>query len=167
MQKHRSSTWWMSPLLALVLSACGVLSPSQKIQPAPASAPRFAAVPEDSVAVHAFSEPPPSAAVSVAQFTVPDSMESHADDELIAAYRPHVARMGATWITVDPSGGRRRIVAYHVPAWARVRRVADDSESRPSVAPSTSGGPVQVRGYRRRDGTYVRPHTRSRPRSRH
>ncbi len=28
----------------------------------------------------------------------------------------------------------------------------------------SSGGPVYVRGYTRRDGTYVRPHTRSRPR---
>lgn len=28
----------------------------------------------------------------------------------------------------------------------------------------TSGGAVHVRGYYRRDGTYVRPHTRSRPR---
>lgn len=27
-----------------------------------------------------------------------------------------------------------------------------------------SGGAVRVRGYYRRDGTYVRPHTRSRPR---
>jgi hypothetical protein len=27
-----------------------------------------------------------------------------------------------------------------------------------------SSGSVHVRGYRRRDGTYVRPHTRSRPR---
>jgi hypothetical protein len=31
-------------------------------------------------------------------------------------------------------------------------------------APSTSGGEVQVRGYYRKDGTYVRPYTRSRPR---
>lgn len=30
--------------------------------------------------------------------------------------------------------------------------------------PSTTGGPVQVRGYYRKDGTYVRPHTRRAPR---
>lgn len=29
---------------------------------------------------------------------------------------------------------------------------------------SHSSGPVQVKGYYRRDGTYVQPHTRSRPR---
>ncbi|MBE2186696.1 MAG: hypothetical protein IAE99_07990 [Rhodothermales bacterium] len=52
-----------------------------------------------------------------------------------------------------------------------------DSERAKAIAPATpksapsyggstggSGGPVRVRGYTRRDGTYVRPHTRSRPR---
>lgn len=34
----------------------------------------------------------------------------------------------------------------------------------PTYAPAPSGGPVHVRGYYRRDGTYVRPHTRRRPR---
>lgn len=35
----------------------------------------------------------------------------------------------------------------------------------PAYAPPPSGsGRVHVRGYYRRDGTYVRPHTRSRPR---
>lgn len=29
---------------------------------------------------------------------------------------------------------------------------------------SSSGGPVQVKGYYRKNGTYVRPHTRSAPR---
>lgn len=33
-----------------------------------------------------------------------------------------------------------------------------------NVYRSRSGGPVRVRGYRRRDGTYVHPHTRHRPR---
>lgn len=40
------------------------------------------------------------------------------------------------------------------------------SPSTPSptvTAPPTSSGDVQVRGYYRKDGTYVRPHTRSRP----
>ncbi|HEX8396392.1 MAG TPA: thermonuclease family protein [Pyrinomonadaceae bacterium] len=45
----------------------------------------------------------------------------------------------------------------------------DDNYSSPSYSsPSTSspGGTVQVRGYFRKDGTYVRPHTRRAPRSR-
>ncbi len=32
----------------------------------------------------------------------------------------------------------------------------------PSYAPPSDSGRVQVRGYYRKDGTYVRPHTRSR-----
>ena len=43
------------------------------------------------------------------------------------------------------------------------------STSSPSYSPSYSSGslgsgPVRVKGYYRKDGTYVRPHTRSRPR---
>lgn len=34
----------------------------------------------------------------------------------------------------------------------------------PAFDARTYGGGVRVRGYYRRDGTYVRPHTRSRPR---
>jgi hypothetical protein len=36
----------------------------------------------------------------------------------------------------------------------------------PSVKPKGSGGRVQVRGYTRKDGTYVAPHTRRAPRKR-
>ncbi len=36
--------------------------------------------------------------------------------------------------------------------------------SRVSTTPSTPGTDVRVRGYDRKDGTYVRPHTRSAPR---
>jgi hypothetical protein len=48
--------------------------------------------------------------------------------------------------------------------------VADSAKPQPpsggsSASPGT-GGSVHVRGYYRRDGTYVRPHTRSRPGSR-
>lgn len=39
------------------------------------------------------------------------------------------------------------------------------SAASPAYSPGSGGGPVQVRGYYRRDGTYVRPHTCSRPRS--
>jgi hypothetical protein len=38
-----------------------------------------------------------------------------------------------------------------------------DQVRRGELPPPSSGGRVQVRGYTRRDGTYVRPHTRSRP----
>lgn len=35
-----------------------------------------------------------------------------------------------------------------------------------TASPSATGGPVNVRGYYRKDGTYVRPHTRNAPRRR-
>jgi hypothetical protein len=175
MRNHRLLPWWMGPFLGAVLSACGALPGRAEIQPMPAPAyevaPAYLAVPEDSVQMHEFTEPLPVMSVSVAQFTLPDSMESHTDEQVIAAYRPQAARLGATWITVDPSNGRRRVVAYRVPSGVRIRRVresADTSTGTTATPSSSSGsGSVQVRGYRRRDGTYVRPHTRSRPRSRH
>lgn len=40
------------------------------------------------------------------------------------------------------------------------------NSSNRSVSVPTQGGQVQVRGYYRKDGTYVRPHTRSAPRRR-
>jgi hypothetical protein len=162
----------IAPLLGALLSACGARFGGAEIHTAPApsyaavqtgSVPAYAALPEDSVEVHDVSEPVPDSAVSVAQFTVPDSMLSHTDDQVIASYRPQAARLGATWITLDPRGGQRRVVAYHVPASVRTRRAVRDLDS-PAAATSTGSGSVHVRGYYRRDGTYVRPHTRSRGR---
>lgn len=171
MRKHRSLLS-LAPLLGVLLSACGVFSPGAEIHTAPTasyaaaqtgSAPAYTALPEDSVEVHDASEPVPDSAVSVAQFTVPDSMVSHTDEQVIATYRPQVAQLGATWITLDPRGGQRRVVAYHVPASVRIRRTARHFDS-PPASTSTGSGSVHVRGYYRRDGTYVRPHTRSRGR---
>jgi hypothetical protein len=164
MRSHKSSSRWMAPLLAVVLSAFGTLAGAQELQ-TPSSA--FAPLPEDSVEVHDAAEPVPDSAVSVAQFTVPESMVSHTDEQVIAVYRPQAARLGATWIALDLRGGQRRVVAYHVPASVRIRHAARESGSRPaatSAPASTGSGTVHVRGYYRRDGTYVRPHTRSRPR---
>lgn len=171
MRKHRSLLS-LAPLLGMLLSACSVFSPGAEIGTAPApsyvamqtdSAPAYAALPEDSVEVHDASEPLPDSAVSVAEFAVPESMVSHTDDQVIASYRPQAARLGATWITLDPRGGRRRVVAYHIPASVRIRRTARHFDS-PPASTSTGSGSVHVRGYYRRDGTYVRPHTRSRGR---
>ncbi len=41
---------------------------------------------------------------------------------------------------------------------------AEEVSDRPGLPTSSSGGTVHVRGYSRKDGTYVRPHTRSSPR---
>ncbi len=45
-----------------------------------------------------------------------------------------------------------------------VERERSSSSSRGGSIKSSSGGPVRVKGYYRKDGTYVAPHTRSRPR---
>lgn len=55
-----------------------------------------------------------------------------------------------------------------VSAHLRCTRDVASILSTPYTAPapsyrSYSGGPVRVSGYRRKDGTYVRPHTRRRP----
>lgn len=174
MRKHPSLSRFMAPLLGALLSACSVFSPGAEIGTAPApsysaegtgSGPAYPALPEDSVKVHDISEPLPDSAVIVTAFPVPESMLGHTDEQVIASYRPQAARRGATWIVLDPRGGQRRVVAYHVPLGVRIRHAARESRPRPAVTstPSSSGGSVHVRGYRRRDGTYVRPHTRSRP----
>lgn len=179
MRKHRSSFSFVVPLLGSFLGACSLLPREAEVPapPAPSYAeapadtvPGYAAVPEDSVEVHDIADSVPEAAVSVARFTVPEWMLSNTDEQVIASYRPRAARLGATWITLDRSGGRRRVVAYYVPLTARIRHAVRNAGARPAAAstPSSSGsGSVHVRGYYRRDGTYVRPHTRSRPGRRH
>lgn len=52
------------------------------------------------------------------------------------------------------------------PASGVVVRTGGPSTYETIDGPTSTGGPVYVRGYYRRDGTYVRPHTRSRPRRR-
>lgn len=64
------------------------------------------------------------------------------------------------------SGGGSKVYVARSLCDDRERVAAEPSGTRsPSYTPGGStGGPVRVRGYTRRDGTYVRPHTRSRPR---
>ncbi len=57
------------------------------------------------------------------------------------------------------------ISSYSTPDYS-VPSYSIPSSPSSSSAPCVTGycGPVHVRGYYRKDGTYVRPHTRSRPR---
>ncbi len=59
----------------------------------------------------------------------------------------------------------RRIEAAAAAHVGEVRVVGSTSPNPPSTSDSSppSGGPVHVRGYTRKDGTYVAPHTRSAP----
>ena len=72
--------------------------------------------------------------------------------------------MAASFVTFPPvaraeSTGKAAEVASRSPGM---------TSRKPSVKkkPSPSGGKVHVRGYTRRDGTYVAPHTRRAPRKR-
>lgn len=57
-----------------------------------------------------------------------------------------------------------RIQTPAIPAWTtddlKLRRTLTTPS--PAIAPNMTGGRVYVRGYYRKDGTYVRPHTRRR-----
>lgn len=67
------------------------------------------------------------------------------------------------WRRYDPDEDEERIESPFNPS--RPHGVRSYGPA-PSRAFRSTGGPVHVRGYYRRDGTYVRPHTRRRPGSR-
>jgi hypothetical protein len=103
------------------------------------------------------------------------------DTAVIRELRERAASWGATAVLVRP--GLQRGTEYllirdatRADAWADQRAALDAGASSTSgaghgTAGGSSGGcvsncTVNVRGYTRKDGTYVRPHTRSAPRSR-
>jgi endonuclease YncB( thermonuclease family) len=51
-----------------------------------------------------------------------------------------------------------------LPPWKYRREHPKTDVSAPAAGDSSTGGTVNVKGYYRKDGTYVRPHTRSAPR---
>lgn len=96
----------------------------------------------------------------------------HLTDRVLA----ELGRRGANAVlyALNPDGSGR-FVAYHVPPkeLAALLDSADQARSAttavkaaPAGTASTgsSGGTVHVKGYTRKDGTYVRPHTRRAPR---
>ena len=78
-------------------------------------------------------------------------------EKLLAADNVSVI-YGTVHYDVSPSN----LKAFHYTDY-QIKR--DYVAKHPAYQPSTnSGGTVQVRGYTRKDGTYVQPHTRSAPR---
>jgi hypothetical protein len=75
------------------------------------------------------------------------------------------SRSDGTWVQSHHRCGEARAAS---PASSSVPGVATGSSSSSSAsdAPCVTGycGPTSVKGYYRKDGTYVRPHTRSRSR---
>jgi hypothetical protein len=146
----------------LSLSACAII-PSA----APPSGP--GPVPADSVVLLAPGTPPSADASTVAVFTPSREFDALSDTELLKQYAPQAGRRGANHVSVLRVDGRRMVRAYYlrIPPLVATAVPADSADaprsSGGSSASSGTGGSVHVRGYYRRDGTYVRPHTRSRP----
>jgi hypothetical protein len=57
------------------------------------------------------------------------------------------------------------VSAFNSRTTTTTTRSSTSTTAKSSYTPG-SGAPVQVKGYYRKDGTYVRPHTRSAPKRR-
>lgn len=79
---------------------------------------------------------------------------SRADFEGAPDHGDWLGEHGCPWLVMD---GRA------TEALMNAGQDLDPVPDLPSYAPPPSYGPVHVRGYFRRDGTYVRPHTRRSP----
>ena len=107
----------------------------------------------------------------IALLTPTTDQESLTDSELITTYSTHAASIGANGVAITNRRGRRELLAVKVIS-SLVRAYggrsnptsAGGSTASPGGSTASPGGPVHVRGYCRRDGTCVRPHTRRRPR---
>lgn len=133
--------------LSLALTACGGAPPSAAEPAPPPSAPAING--QD--------------AVNLAQLQNPQCTGVRFD-QWLEPRRALVDVCGALLMFVWDEGGSVRAATeadVHPPVVGSAPRSAD-----PGYTPQSSGssGPVHVRGYYRRDGTYVHPHTRRRPR---
>jgi hypothetical protein len=161
-------------------AACSAGSAGSKapiVTPLGAAASRTAIAP-DSVAFYAAVDSIPFQHSAIALVHLVPTDASLTDDELLRRYRPTIAGLGANGAAIRRRDGDRWIVALRVTAVPRTaadsiasissgRVLADSSRSSaPAATGSSGGGTVRVRGYCRRDGVCVRPHTRSRPRRR-
>jgi hypothetical protein len=147
----------------LALSACAV---TRTAVPAPGLDP----VPTEAVVMLAPGILLPDNAVPIATFTPnTPALEALSDADLLAHYTAQAGQRGANHVWVHRVNGRRTVRAYYlrIPQAAVTKAPTDSVDvergSGGSSASPGTGGPVHVRGYYRRDGTYVRPHTRSRP----
>lgn len=158
----RLSGWILAPLL--VLNACALTQPA----PPPTG---LNAVPADSVVMLLPGTLPSDNAATVEVFAPSQRLDELSDTDLLKHYAPRAGQRGANHVSLLRVNGRRMVRAYYLRIPNPVAAVpADSARPQPrsggsSASPST-GGSVHVRGYYRKDGTYVRPHTRSRPGSR-
>jgi hypothetical protein len=157
-------TWLRIPIaLVAGLAACSVnRGPVTGLSP----------VPSDSVVVYESEAAIPNQSFVVATFTHRSSRYSESDFE---RYRARVAALGSNAMVVQRTNGHVVFAGFRMtslpkpgPASAGAVATGDGSSGSNgsgSVSPGGCSGscPVHVRGYTRKDGTYVRPHTRSAP----
>lgn len=134
----------LSLALPLILNACTIAPPV-------APHPGLAAAPADSVVMLSTGALPPDATAT--PLTVARKLSTLSERVLPRYSTPRTGQR-------LPAPTRTPVPAVR-PDSADARRPTGESSASPN-----SGGSVHVRGYYRRDGTYVRPHTRSRPGSR-
>jgi hypothetical protein len=141
-------------------------APEPKPAPVPTQAPTQLPIPAEQPAIVARAPaqaPPPQAWLSVATasdspFTARPTPPS-VPDRGPPAPTARAATATCSYITASGEPCRNPVSGG---GFCHLHRAPDPA---PSYSPST-GGTVHVRGYYRKDGTYVRPHTRSSPRRR-
>jgi hypothetical protein len=163
----------LTVLVTATLVACGggpavQLMPDAAYQPVPAEAVRVYPALSDA----AISPAPVRVATARVRTATPSEAEY---TRLVTALRRKAAPRGANALMRTSGRDGFWLVAVFLTDSQRILAdsltVLSSSTARGHVpiyvSPGASGGgTVQVKGYRRKDGTYVRPHTRSRPKPR-
>lgn len=169
MFKPRVQSTAFLALLGLVLGAC---AHSPVVTPVRPTAAAYPSTRPDEVRFYG------SEAIIPFEYAVIATIEprrtlKELDDSELRPFRALAAKRGANGLAIDRTlDGVLRFLAVRVsetPRQIAHTPVSAAQDSGNAATGSTSRGgcvgscDVHVRGYTRRDGTYVRPHTRSRP----
>ena len=157
-------------LLSLLASACAT-APQQPAAfgPAPvdlSAGETYAATEPDRILLFSAADAP-KAYTAIAKVRVASGDAARTS---LYNFRFYAAKRGATGIAMIPTaeGGIEYVAFFHQPAPGTLVDATPENVSAPKSTRASSGGcvgscTVNVRGYTRKDGTYVRPHTRNRP----
>ena len=158
--------WSLAILAGLLVTACAPAFSVEDVRPQGESA---LPVPRSLVRFYNSAERVPYVYTNVAVIT-PRRRWVETDPKSLERYLKVAADHGATGLILDGSGHRPVLLAVAIDT-TRLRTTSAVGTGAPPARASAPAGcqgscPVHVRGYTRKDGTYVRPHTRSAPRSR-
>ncbi len=155
---------------ALAASACAY---SPRVTPLAPAGVAFAATDADHVGFYASESAVPWEYLPVATIGARHTLRNF-DAATLRPFREIAARQGADALVLDRmSSGRMQFLAVHLSTVPRRAAHAAVTGGAVEDSGATAGGTarggcsgscdVHVRGYTRKDGTYVHPHTRSRP----